>query len=166
MIMTSDIEIRPYREADHEAVVALHERAIRAAGTPPEKLPDTSDMADIDGAYVNAGGAFLVGEHGGEIVAMGGLRPTEKKASGEPNDGGTTAELKRMRVAPDHQRRGFGRAILEALEDAARERGFDRIVLDTADRQDAAPFYRAQGYQERWRHRWREFELIRLETEL
>jgi hypothetical protein len=31
------------------------------------------------------------------------------------------------------------------------------------DRQGSAPFYRARGYQERWRHRWREFELIRLE---
>jgi GNAT superfamily N-acetyltransferase len=165
--VASDIEIRPYREADHEAVIALHERAIREAGTPPEKLPDTSDMADIEGAYVDAGGAFLVGEHAGEIVAMGGLRPAENTINGETNDESeATAELKRMRVAPEHQRRGFGRGILEALEDAARERGFDRIVLDTADRQDAAPFYRAQGYQERWRHRWREFDLIRLEREL
>ena len=166
--MASGIEIRPYREADQEAVVALHERAIRAAGTPPEKLPDTSDMADIEGAYVDAGGAFLVGEHDGEIVTMGGLRPAERTAD-EGNTsarGGATAELKRMRVAPEHQRRGFGRQILEALENAARDRGFDRLVLDTADRQDAAPFYRAQGYRERWRHQWREFELIRLETEL
>ncbi|MFB6227245.1 MAG: GNAT family N-acetyltransferase [Halobacteriales archaeon] len=166
--MASDIEIRSYREADHEAVVALHERAIRAAGTPPEKLPDTSDMADIEEAYLDVGGAFLVGEHDGEIVAMAGLLPAERtmgngKASGE---GGATAELKRMRVAPDHQRRGFGRAILEALEDAARDRGFDRLVLDTADRQGSAPFYRAQGYRERWRHQWREFELIRLQKEL
>jgi GNAT superfamily N-acetyltransferase len=40
------------------------------------------------------------------------------------------------------------RAILDALEDAARDRGFDRLVLDTADRQDSAPFYRSQGYRE------------------
>jgi GNAT superfamily N-acetyltransferase len=156
-VVTSELDIRSYREADHEAVVDLHGRAIRAAGTPPERLPDTSDMADIEGAYADVGGAFLVGEFEGEIVAMGGIVPAERT---------TTAELKRMRVAPEHQRHGFGRAILEALEDAARERGFDRLLLDTADRQDAAPFYRAQGYRERWRQEWREFELIRLETEL
>lgn len=166
--MAPDVEIRPYREADHEAVVSLHERAIREAGTPPEKLPDTSDMADIEGAYADAGGAFLVGESEGEIVAMGGLLPAERTmGGGEATDADeTTAELKRMRVAPEHQRQGFGRAILEALENAARDRGFDRLVLDTADRQGSAPFYRAQGYRERWRHRWREFELIRLEKEL
>lgn len=155
--MASELDIRSYWEADHEAVVDLHERAIRAAGTPPERLPDTSDMADIEGAYADAGGAFLVGEFEGEIVAMGGVVPTERTS---------TAELKRMRVAPEHQRRGFGRAILEALEEAAVARGFDRLVLDTADRQDAAPFYRAQGYRERWRDRWQEFELIRLEKTL
>jgi GNAT superfamily N-acetyltransferase len=154
--VASDLDIRPYQGADHGAVVTLHERAIRAAGTPPEKLPDTSDMVDIEGAYADAGGAFFVGELENGIVAMGGFVPFRE----------TTGELKRMRVAPEHQRRGFGRAILERLENAARNRGFDRLVLDTADRQDAAPFYRAQGYQERWRHRWREFELIRLETEL
>jgi GNAT superfamily N-acetyltransferase len=154
--VASDLDVRHYREADHEAVVTLHERAIRAAGTPPETLPDTSDMEDITGAYADAGGAFLVGELEEEIVAMGGLVPFRK----------ATGELKRMRVAPEHQRRGFGRAILEGLEGAARDRGFERLVLDTADRQGSAPFYRARGYRERWRHRWREFELIRFEKAL
>jgi len=151
-----DVEIRPYREADHGAVVALHERTIREAGTPPGKLPDTSDMADIEGAYADAGGAFFVGEHGGEIVAIGGLVPLN----------GETGELKRMRVAPEHQGRGFGTALLSALEGTARDRGFDRLVLDTAERQGAASFYRAAGYRETGRRQWREFELIELAKEL
>jgi GNAT superfamily N-acetyltransferase len=160
--VSPDIEIRAYRPGDREAVIALHERAIRAAGTPPEKLPDTSDMADIEAAYADAGGAFLVGEHGGEIVAIGGLVPVADAADGDE----ATAELKRMRVAPEHQGRGFGRALLGALEDAARDRGFDRLILDTADRQGSGPFYRSQGYRETGRRRWREFELIAFEKDL
>ena len=40
------------------------------------------------------------------IVAMGALRPLD----------GRTAELKRMRVLPEYQRRGYGQRILDSLE--------------------------------------------------
>jgi GNAT superfamily N-acetyltransferase len=156
------LDVRPYRPADRERVLALHERAIRAAGTPPEKLPDTSDLDDIEAAYPDAGGAFLVGEFKGEIVAIGGLVPV----ADVPDEPGRTAELKRMRVAPDHQGRGFGGALLGALEDAARDRSFDQLVLDTAERQGSAPFYRSRGYRETGRRQWREFELIAFEKRL
>lgn len=64
-------------------------------------------------------------------------------------DGGdTTAELKRLRVDPDHQRRGFGAAILDALTERARELGYESSVLDTTSGQPGAQrFFETNGFR-------------------
>jgi GNAT superfamily N-acetyltransferase len=70
---------------------------------------------------------------------MGALRPS---------DAGT-AEVKRMRVHPDFQRRGFGSAVLRALEERARELGFTSLRLDTPEfNVGARRFYARHGYAE------------------
>jgi ribosomal protein S18 acetylase RimI-like enzyme len=70
---------------------------------------------------------------------MGALRPGE----------GEVAELKRMRVHPELQRRGYGRAILRRLEGRAAQLGYRRLVLDTTERQVAAlRLYRSAGFIE------------------
>ena len=48
------------------------------------------------------------------------------------------AEIKRMRARPEHQRRGCGQAILEALEPRAVELGYGTLQLDTPVQQTAA----------------------------
>ncbi len=116
---------------------SLHERVIRAAGTDPDDLPNTDDITDIEGEYLDAGGEFLVAERDGRVVGMGGLRVD-----------GPEGELHRMRVARDCQREGVGSALLAALEEAARERGVARLHVRTARRQAAAvAFYPANGYE-------------------
>ena len=58
-----------------------------------------------------------------------------------------TAELKRMYVEPDRRGAGVGRALLDALEAAAREKGVARLVLETGIHQAAAiALYRAAGF--------------------
>lgn len=55
------------------------------------------------------------------------------------------AEIKRMFVRAEA--RGIG--VLEALEDAARQRSIDRISLETGTKQpEAIGLYRASGYQD------------------
>ena len=59
------------------------------------------------------------------------------------------AEIKRMWVAPAARRRGLGRRLLAALEDAARAAGHRHVVLDTSSGQpEALAMYRALGYLE------------------
>ncbi len=48
------------------------------------------------------------------------------------------AEIKRMRVHSSYQRRRFGRAILEVLEDRARKLGVEVLHLETTVQQRAA----------------------------
>jgi GNAT superfamily N-acetyltransferase len=84
-------------------------------------------------------GAFLVGYEDGEAIACGGLRRLE--------DG--ICEIKRMYVAPGARSRGVGRALLEALEDAARGLGYERVRLDAGPEQrHSRVLFAAAGYVE------------------
>ena len=80
---------------------------------------------------------FLVAFDGDEAIACGGLRQIDT----------SHGEVKRMYVLPNRRGSGVSTAVLRALEDAARERGWDRLVLETGDRQpDAIRFYEREGY--------------------
>jgi ribosomal protein S18 acetylase RimI-like enzyme len=153
--------LRRAEPADGPELRRLYRAAMRAEGTDPADVPDTDDLADVGAAYVDPGGEFLVVESEGHIVAMGGLAVDgEDLADGE-------GELFRIGVDTDHQRRGYGSAILAGLEDAARERGLDRIVLTTARRQAAATeFYPAHGYERVGRERQGEYRLVRFAKSL
>jgi predicted N-acetyltransferase YhbS len=160
--------LRRYRPGDGPAVRAVHERALRDAGTAPADVPGNEDLRHIESAYLESGGEFLVVDLGTaadpEVVATGGFKPAaEGDTSG---DGVTTVELFRMAVAPEHQGEGHGGRVLSGLERRASERGFERVVLSTAVRQDSAGFYAAHGYRETGRERYGEYELIDFEKRL
>jgi len=132
-----DLSVRRYRPADADAVWTLHERALRDAGAFDEA--DTyldADLHNVAGEYLD-GGEFLVGTRDGALVAMGGFQPHDD-----------AVVLRRMRVDPAHQRRGYGTRILNGLEARARKHGFERAELDTTPVQDAAvAFYERHGYE-------------------
>jgi GNAT superfamily N-acetyltransferase len=84
-------------------------------------------------------GLYLVGFVGKEAVSGGGFKRF--------TDG--IAEIKRMYVVPAARGRGVARALLGALEDAARERGYRVARLDTGPRQaHARALYESAGYVE------------------
>ncbi|HEY8746099.1 MAG TPA: GNAT family N-acetyltransferase [Chloroflexota bacterium] len=56
-------------------------------------------------------------------------------------------QLKRMRVAPEWQRHGIGRRLLETAIAWAREHGSHAVILDTTEEQAAAiALYRSAGF--------------------
>jgi GNAT superfamily N-acetyltransferase len=85
------------------------------------------------------GGVFIVGfDEAGQAVCCGGVKRLP--------DG--TCEIKRMYVVPEARDRGVARALLEALENAARELGYTIARLDTGPRQPKAErIYRRAGYE-------------------
>jgi GNAT superfamily N-acetyltransferase len=111
-------------------------------------------VAHVDPTLV-ADGTFFVHEVGGEIVACGGWSRRGRLYTGSDDqegddhllDPGTeAAHIRAMFVRPDWTRRGLGRAILEAGQDAARSEGFHR--LDLGATLPGVALYRAFGFQE------------------
>lgn len=110
-------------------IAALYDGADLTAPGMPSAGP-----ADFAAPY----GAFLVGYNGDEAVCCGALKRL-------PDGAG---EIKRMYVLPAARRRGIARLLLHALEDAARERGYAVLRMDTGPRhQHAIAFYEAEGYR-------------------
>jgi ribosomal protein S18 acetylase RimI-like enzyme len=153
--MTADLTLRRYRPTDCDRVLAVHEAALRDEGVYVEGAPEP-DLEDVQAAYRDAGGAFLVGELDGELVATGAFRPAGGYLSDFLEVTDDTAELKRMRVDPDHQGRGFGRQVYRELERRARTRGFSELVLDTMPSLTAARgLYESEGFERVRREQFR-----------
>ena len=109
------------------------------------KRPATAGEVDAglagDGAdlLTHPTGAFIVGRYAGEPAACGGFLMLD----------GKRAELTRFYVRPRFRGRGGGRLLLAALEEHARARGADEMVLNTRlDLTEARSLYRRQGYAE------------------
>ena len=152
------MKIRRYGESDHDEVWSLHNVALQEiSGAHAGNGPWDDDLHHIKETYLDGGGEFVVGVEGGRIVAMGAL----KRSSSD------RAEIKRMRVHPDSQRRGFGRAVLQRLEARAVELGYTALHLDTTVQQiSAQKLYIHSGYAETGRDRFGSFDVILYEKSL
>lgn len=98
---------------------------------------------------------YFVHEAGDEIVACGGWSRRNKLFTGSGTDEDDArlldpstepARVRAMFVRRDWTRRGLGRAILEACEDAARAEGFKKLTLGAT--LPGEPFYRSFGFRE------------------
>ena len=133
------LNIRRYQSTDRDVVWELHNAAIGPTGAHLGSDSWYDDVLHIEEVYLQNGGEYLVGEYEGQVVAMGALKRTTAER----------AEVKRMRVSPAYQGRGFGQAILEVLEQKAKELGYTTLHLDTGVTMVAAQkLYRKNGYQE------------------
>jgi len=129
-----DLTLREFRPADLDEVHALVARTIEAsyAGVYCRTAIDHFHEHHARDAIVKdaAEGYTLVLEADGSIVGTGSL---------------VGAYIGRMYVAPEHQGRGFGGRILEALEARARAGGVETINLAASI--PARRFYEREGYR-------------------
>jgi putative acetyltransferase len=101
--------------------------------------PGTRHPADID-SLAQPGVRFFVARSEGRAVGCGAL------ALGSAGE----AEIKRMVVAADARGQGIGRAILQAIEEAALGEGVRVIRLETGPRStEALTLYQRNGYRPR-----------------
>lgn len=62
--------------------------------------------------------------------------------------GSRTGEIKRVYVREEYRRNGTGRKIIEALEALAKDKGYDRLILETGvSFTGATHLYKSQGYR-------------------
>ena len=133
------MHIRRYESGDKRAVRRLHDDALNEVGAHLGTGPWDEDLDDIEGVYLGSGGEFLVGILEGDVVAMGAIK----------RDSPDVAEVRRMRVRPDLQGRGYGQAMLDALHCRAAGLGYSTLHLDTTVQQRVARrLYLKNGYRE------------------
>jgi putative acetyltransferase len=133
-----DVVIRDAAAGDERAVQRIVFEALGEYGLTPDPAGIDADLADLQAAYMQRGGAFvvIVGADGG-IIGCGGLRPA----------GDGDVELRKMYLQRDARGRGIGRHLLETLIERARAGGHRRIVLDTASvLVEAIALYRHRGF--------------------
>ena len=110
--------------ADQQAEVRARYDGQGEPGTPPS-------AADISVVLVAR-------DDDGAALGCGALRAL----------GGGIAEVKRMYVAPSARGGGVAKAVLAGLEDAARDRGWTTLRLETGPRQpEAIGLYSRAGYR-------------------
>jgi ribosomal protein S18 acetylase RimI-like enzyme len=149
--------LRRYTPADREAVEHLHVYAIQQTGAYLGRGPWDDDVYAIEETYLNNHGEFLIGEWDGVFVSMGALHRTSPER----------AEIKRMRVLPDYQGRGFGQIILSELEARARAMGYKTLYLDTSILQvPAQKLYEKNGFREVGRDKYQDLAVILYEKQL
>lgn len=142
--------IRRYQEQDNEAVKALHYAGLRQFGAEADPYHD-KDLDDIQGTYIENGGEFLVGLLDAEIVVMGALKKLSE----------SRAEIKRIRVSRENQRRGYGQTILLRLIEIGKQSGYRELCLDSVvGNTPAISLFEKCGFTETHRKKIGDFDLV------
>lgn len=120
---------------------------------PPDAVAASFEIMGIDTQLIADGTYFAVFD-GDELLGCGGWSRRATLFGGDHTAGRDAALLdpareparvRAMYTDPKHVRRGVGRLILHACEEAARAEGFARVEL--AATMAGEPLYRACGYQ-------------------
>jgi putative acetyltransferase len=87
--------------------------------------------------FEDIGGTFILAFANGMPVGCGAAYPVDTE----------TAELKRMFVRRENRGQGIAQAILNHLELWSKERGYEKLILETGDRlTEALTFYQNHGF--------------------
>jgi GNAT superfamily N-acetyltransferase len=141
--------------ADEPAMRELMNRAIAELlkpYLPPDAVTASFEIMGLDSQLIADGTYFAVTDNE-QIVGCGGWSRRATLFGGDHTAGRNaalldpkieSARVRAMYTDPEHIRRGIGRMVLDACENAAREEGFRSVEL--AATLAGEPLYRACGY--------------------
>lgn len=137
-VYVTEIQIRPTRFGAPAArtlvAAALADLSVRYGGGPGDETP--VDASEFDPPY----GLFLIAYRDGTPIGCAGWRT-------HGDDVDNIAELKRLYVDPGHRGNGVAKALLTAVEEAARGAGRKRLIIECGDKQpEAIALYETSGY--------------------
>jgi GNAT superfamily N-acetyltransferase len=150
------LHLRVATAADEPVMRALMNRAIAELlkpYLPPDAVAASFEIMGLDSQLIADGTYFAVTDNG-QIVGCGGWSRRATLFGGDHTAGRNAALLdpkteaarvRAMYTDPTHVRRGIGRLVLDACEEAARSEGFSSVEL--AATLAGEPLYRACGYK-------------------
>ena len=105
-----------------------------------ESHGELKDMDDIQQAYFDNDGIFLVMTDGDQLIGTGAIRKFE----------GKTCELKRLWLLTEYHGKSLGYLMIQELLAFARKNGYERIRLETDPvyQKRAVEFYKRLGFKE------------------
>jgi putative acetyltransferase len=124
--------------ANPKVLDLLHEHLLgMQASSPPGSVYalDAGGLQSADVAFYS-----VWSEDGDQLISIGALKEIDR----------ATGEVKSMRTAQAHLRRGAAAALLDFLITTARERGYQRLYLETGSGpvfEPALALYRRYGFE-------------------
>lgn len=149
------LQLRLASADDFETLDALMDRAIgqlQAGFLDETQVAASRTVMGLDRQLV-ADGCYFVVEEEGRAVGCGGWSFRATRYGGDHSPGRDirrldpateAANVRAMYTDPDHSRRGIGRMVLVAAEDAARAAGFKTVELVAT--LSGEPLYTVCGY--------------------
>jgi putative acetyltransferase len=131
------MRIRSGSDADAAAAAAVVRQVLAEHGLRFE--PRDADVLAPEARFAAGGGAFFVAVDAADrVVGTAGLLRT----------GPASGEVRKMFLLPEARGRGVGRALLDAVLEAARDRGMEQLTLTTRRRFDRAiRLYERAGFR-------------------
>ena len=145
--MTTTVEVSaPRSTADLEAIKGLFREYAESLGFSLAYQDFEKELADFPGKYAPPEGALLLAKAGDEAAGTVALRKLETGV----------CEMKRLYVRPAFRGRrlpdgrSIGRALAEDIVAIGRDRGYQRLRLDTigGKMRQALSLYRSMGFVE------------------
>ena len=126
MSTLTNLTLRAVDPFDPDALALLREAAIEARRAYFDRIPANAPWPT--NAPIPQRGIYLLAFSDGAPAGCGSLYPLDA----------TIGEIRRMYVVPRCRRTGIARRLLQALEEAAAEFGYELLRLETGVRQQAA----------------------------
>lgn len=139
-----EVELIAATSAAHlEEVRALFREYAAQLGVDLSFQHFEQELAELPGDYAPPGGALLLAQVDGEVAGCCALRALNDV------DYSNAAEMKRLFVRKAFRGFGLGRQLAEATLEAAMQRGYACVLLDTLDDMESArALYAELGFTE------------------
>ncbi|MBE9197626.1 MULTISPECIES: GNAT family N-acetyltransferase [unclassified Nodularia (in: cyanobacteria)] len=135
-----DFLIRNWEIGDRTRAASVVSYVLSEYGLGWEPKGADKDVLQIEEFYLETGGEFWVIEHQNQLVGTGAYYPIKR--------GRKAVEIRKMYLLSSVRGLGLGKYLLQQLEAAIANRGFQEIWIETASvLVEAVKLYESNGYQ-------------------
>ncbi|MEA5513545.1 GNAT family N-acetyltransferase [Nodularia sp. UHCC 0506] len=135
-----DFLIRNWEIGDRTRAASVVSYVLSEYGLGWEPKGADKDVLQVEEFYLENGGEFWVIEHQNQLVGTGAYYPIKR--------GKKAVEIRKMYLLSSVRGLGLGKYLLQQLEAAIANRGFEEIWIETAGvLVEAVKLYESNGYQ-------------------